>query len=222
MVRAVITLWISILRSCAALFRSRQDQAIVELALRQQLAVYARRHPRPRLSPVDRAFWVALSRLWPQWKSVLGHRSARDRGQMAPAPFPSLLALDLNPGPRETSDLGRDQGADSAHGHREPLARPEDPGRAVEARNPGESRHDLAVPAQGRSGSWLPAALDDIPPEPPRSHLGDGLLRRAHRPLPAPLRLVRNRPRAKASPPLQRDREPDGVLGGPAATGRVP
>ena len=71
MVRAVITLWISVLRSCAALFRSRQDQAIVELALRQQLAVYARRHSRPRLSPVDRAFWVALSRLCPQWKSVL-------------------------------------------------------------------------------------------------------------------------------------------------------
>jgi hypothetical protein len=56
MVRAVITLWISILRSCAALLRSRQGQAVVELALRQQLAVYARRHPKPWLSPVDRAF----------------------------------------------------------------------------------------------------------------------------------------------------------------------
>jgi transposase InsO family protein len=71
MVRAVITLWISILRSTAALFRSRQDQAIVELALRQQLVIYARRHPRPRIAPLDRAFWVALSRLWPRWKSVL-------------------------------------------------------------------------------------------------------------------------------------------------------
>jgi hypothetical protein len=30
MVRAVITLWVSILRSCAALLRSRQDQAIVQ------------------------------------------------------------------------------------------------------------------------------------------------------------------------------------------------
>ncbi len=36
MVRAVITLWIAIVRSCAALFRSRQDQALVELALRQR------------------------------------------------------------------------------------------------------------------------------------------------------------------------------------------
>jgi hypothetical protein len=56
MVRAVTTLWISILRSCAALFRSREEQAIIELALRQQLAVYARQHPRPRLAPLDRAF----------------------------------------------------------------------------------------------------------------------------------------------------------------------
>jgi transposase InsO family protein len=71
MVRAVLTLWISILRSTGALFRSREHQAIVELALRQQLAVYARRHPRPRLSPLDRTFWIALCRLWPRWKSVL-------------------------------------------------------------------------------------------------------------------------------------------------------
>jgi hypothetical protein len=34
MMRAVITLWIAIGRSCAALFRSRQNQAVVELALR--------------------------------------------------------------------------------------------------------------------------------------------------------------------------------------------
>ena len=71
MVRAVITLWMSMLRSCAALFRSRQNQVIIELALRQQLAIYARRQPRPRIAPLDRAFWAALSRLWPRWKSVL-------------------------------------------------------------------------------------------------------------------------------------------------------
>jgi putative transposase len=65
------TLAISILRSVLALFRSRQEQAVVELALRQQLATYAHRHPRPRLSRLDRAFWVALSRLWPRWRSAL-------------------------------------------------------------------------------------------------------------------------------------------------------
>jgi len=71
MLRALLTLVASAVRSALALFRSREDQAIVELALRQQLAVYGHRHPRPRLSPLDRAFWVALSRLWPQWRSVL-------------------------------------------------------------------------------------------------------------------------------------------------------
>lgn len=60
-----------LLRSLFALFRSRQEQAIVELALRQQLAAYTQERPRPRLSPMDRAFWVALSRLWPRWKDAL-------------------------------------------------------------------------------------------------------------------------------------------------------
>jgi transposase InsO family protein len=69
--RTLVILVISILRSIPALFRSREEQAIVELALRQQLAAYAQKRPRPKLSPLDRAFWVALSRLWPRWKNHL-------------------------------------------------------------------------------------------------------------------------------------------------------
>ena len=71
MLRALLTLVTSIVRSAFALFRSRENQAIVELALRQQLAVCLHRHPRPRLSPLDRAFWVALSRFWPPWRRAL-------------------------------------------------------------------------------------------------------------------------------------------------------
>jgi putative transposase len=71
MLRALLTLVACVLRSTLALFRSREGQAIVELALRQQLAVYVHGHPRPRLSPLDRAFWVALSRVWPQWRTAL-------------------------------------------------------------------------------------------------------------------------------------------------------
>jgi len=44
---------------------------IVELALRQQLAIYSQKQRRPRLSPLDRAFWAALSHLWPRWKTAL-------------------------------------------------------------------------------------------------------------------------------------------------------
>ncbi len=69
--RTLVLLAISILRSLLALFRSREEQAIVELALRQQLAVYAHDRSRPRMSPLDRAFWVALSRLWPRWRESM-------------------------------------------------------------------------------------------------------------------------------------------------------
>jgi hypothetical protein len=71
MLRALLTLVACVLGSTLALFRSREDQAIVELALRQQLAVYVHGHPRPRLSPLDRAFWVALARFWPHWRTTL-------------------------------------------------------------------------------------------------------------------------------------------------------
>ena len=54
-----------------AFLRGRREQVIVEVALRQQLATYARQRSKPRLTPLDRAFWVALSRLWPRWKEVL-------------------------------------------------------------------------------------------------------------------------------------------------------
>ncbi len=60
-----------VLASVRALFRSRSEQAIVELALRQQLTTYARQQTKPRLTPLDRTFWVALSRIWPRWKNVL-------------------------------------------------------------------------------------------------------------------------------------------------------
>jgi transposase InsO family protein len=44
---------------------------IGELALRQQLATYAQKQTKPALSPLDRAFWVALFRFWPHWRDTL-------------------------------------------------------------------------------------------------------------------------------------------------------
>jgi hypothetical protein len=60
-----------LLRCVPAFFRSRGEQTIIELALRQQLAVYAQARPRPRLTSPDRAFWIALHQLGPRWKEVL-------------------------------------------------------------------------------------------------------------------------------------------------------
>ena len=55
----------------SALFRSRYNLGIEILALRQQLGVLHRKHPRPRLRIQDRIFWVLLRRLWPAWRNVL-------------------------------------------------------------------------------------------------------------------------------------------------------
>jgi len=61
----------TLLRSILAFFRSRNRQALVELALRQQLATYAQKGRKPRITPVDWAFWVVLSLLWSRWKDAL-------------------------------------------------------------------------------------------------------------------------------------------------------
>lgn len=71
MIRVLVTYTLIVFASVRALFRCRGDQAIVELALRQQLAVYSHQKTNPRLTPLDRAFWVALSRTWTRWRDVL-------------------------------------------------------------------------------------------------------------------------------------------------------
>ena len=69
--RVLLQLISALLRCGLAFCRSRNQQAIVELALRQQLATYAQTGSKPKLTPFDRVFWVALFRFWPRWKEVL-------------------------------------------------------------------------------------------------------------------------------------------------------
>ncbi len=51
--------------------RPRASLVAENLALRQQLAVLRRQTSRPQLRPVDRAFWVVLSRVWSRWADAL-------------------------------------------------------------------------------------------------------------------------------------------------------
>jgi len=51
--------------------KSRCELALENLALRQQLAIVQRETKRPRLTRADRAFWVALCHLWPDWHNTL-------------------------------------------------------------------------------------------------------------------------------------------------------
>jgi hypothetical protein len=52
-------------------FKPRASLVAENLALRQQLATLRRTVSRPSLRPVDRAFWVLLSRVWSRWSDVL-------------------------------------------------------------------------------------------------------------------------------------------------------
>ena len=195
---AAATLAISILRSVLALFRSRQDQAIVELALRQQLAVYAHRHPRPRLSPLDRAFWVAFSRFWPRWRTALvvvqpetvirWHREGfRRYWRSISVPGPGRPPIS-----EDTQKLIVRMATENHWRARKIQAELSKLG--IEVSLATISRY--LPKAQTRSG--VAAALDHLPAQSPRRDRRDGLLRRADRPLPAALRLVRDRPRATA------------------------
>jgi hypothetical protein len=53
------------------LARARRGRLLENLALRQQLAVLKRRHPRPRLDLLDKLFWIAVLRFWSGWQQSL-------------------------------------------------------------------------------------------------------------------------------------------------------
>jgi len=64
--------WLAILvRTLRSTIRTQRELALENLALRQQVAVWKVRQPRPQLRATDRLFWVVLSRLWKNWRSSL-------------------------------------------------------------------------------------------------------------------------------------------------------
>ena len=63
-----VTLGVQTLR---AIFRTREELLIENLALRQQVTALKKKRARPELDDVDRAFWVALRASWPGWASRL-------------------------------------------------------------------------------------------------------------------------------------------------------
>jgi putative transposase len=66
---------LTLIRLClgtvARVFCTRRRLLLENLVLRQQLAVFKRRRPRPRLDILDKLFWVAARRIWSDWKNSL-------------------------------------------------------------------------------------------------------------------------------------------------------
>jgi putative transposase len=61
----------AVLSIAAAVFKDRADLIAENVALRHQLSCLMHRGSRPRLRPVDRFFWVLLSRFWSGWRESL-------------------------------------------------------------------------------------------------------------------------------------------------------
>jgi putative transposase len=67
----MVTLLLHLLRLLPFLVGGPRHLALENLALRQQLAVYKRTAPRPRLRTIDRLVWVGLARVWTGWRHAL-------------------------------------------------------------------------------------------------------------------------------------------------------
>src|SRR5216117_2755428 len=69
--RPMITLLLHLLRLLPFLCGGHRQLALENLVLRQQLAVYKRTAPRPRLRTMDRLLWIGLARVWAGWRQAL-------------------------------------------------------------------------------------------------------------------------------------------------------
>ena len=109
-----------------------------EPRVRQQLAVWKERQPRPRLTALDRIFWVVLSRAWKSWRSSLHMVRPENGGGVAPAGVQALLGAEESTPKRSSRDGDGDPRSDSAAEPRQPaLGSAEDPWRAAEVRADG-------------------------------------------------------------------------------------
>ena len=59
------------IRFLILVFSGHKQVALENIALRHQLAVFTREKKRPRLRDRDRLFWIALKKLYKDWRATL-------------------------------------------------------------------------------------------------------------------------------------------------------
>ena len=67
----MISTLLHLVRLLPFLCGGHRQLALENLALRQQLAVYKRTAPRPKLRRSDRLFWIWMARTWAGWRQAL-------------------------------------------------------------------------------------------------------------------------------------------------------
>ncbi len=211
----------ALLATARSSLRSQRELALENLALRQQLAILQRKTKRPKLTKADRAFWVALSRLWPDWQNALHPREARDRDRLASQGLQALLELE-EPKPRRSStDRRGDPDAHPSNGPREPdLGSASHSRRVAQARLRGRRSHGVTIHAA--SAKAAVADLACVSPEPHQGPRFHRLLCRAHSHVSHPVRVPRARARAPTHRALQRHRGSVRAVDRPAIGQRLP
>ena len=71
----MLQLLIVVGRTLALGLRGHRELVLENLALRQQLMAMKRANGRPRLQARDRLFWIALRRIWTNWRTALLYRA---------------------------------------------------------------------------------------------------------------------------------------------------
>src|SRR5262244_3766839 len=67
----MVTLAWAVVAYLRTLLLPRHKLALEAVALRQQLAVFKRKQPRPKVDRLDRLFWIVLRRLWEGWSEAV-------------------------------------------------------------------------------------------------------------------------------------------------------
>src|SRR6476620_8174417 len=67
----MLQLLIVVRRALALALRGHREVVLENLALRQQLMAMKRANGRPRVQAPDRLFWMALCRIWTNWRTAL-------------------------------------------------------------------------------------------------------------------------------------------------------
>ena len=89
----MITLALAVVAYIRAFCLPRHKLALEAVALRQQLGVFKRKQPRPRLERLDRLFWIVLRRVWSGWSEALIIRRANASSSATIARMPETLPL---------------------------------------------------------------------------------------------------------------------------------
>ena len=131
----MLELLIVIARALALTFRGHRELVLENLALRQQLTAMKRTTRRRHLQMRDRLFWIALARVWRNWRTALVLVQPEDRravaSRLAPPPMGptfetwagrSSTSRSADPRPRPRNGDGEPAvGAPRIHGELRPL-----------------------------------------------------------------------------------------------------